>query len=114
MPSAVSGLTKLEAPSAGAVPSGSTRHISTGAARYCEYIEPPNAATVFPSRACAAGERPAATTTPQPSLPVGSDRPRRAAMLRGAPGGTCAVTTGRDALPVARSVFRSAPANSRP
>ena len=37
-------------------------------------------------------------------------------MLRSAPVGTCAVTTGRDALPVARNVFRSrwAPANSTP
>ena len=34
-------------------------------------------------------------------------------MLCSALGGTCAVTTGRDALPVARSVFSSAPANSR-
>ena len=73
MPSAVSGLTKQEAPSAGVVPGGRTRHCTALMQRYCEYMAPPRMATVLPSSACAAGEAPACTTTPAPSLPTGRD-----------------------------------------
>src|SRR5690242_16797747 len=73
MPSAVSGLTKQEAPSAGVVPAGSTRHCAALMQRYCEYMAPPSTATVLPISACAAGDEPACTTTPAPSLPTGRD-----------------------------------------
>ena len=96
MPSAVSGLTKHEAPSAGVAPAGSTRHCSALMVRYCEYIAPPSMATVLPSSACAAGEAPAATTTPAPSLPTGIDWSEPAGHAPScARSGTCAVTTGR-------------------
>ena len=71
MPSAVSGLTNQEAPSAGVVPSGSTRQVTALTHRYCVYMPPPTMATVLPSRAWAAGEVPALTTTPAASLPTG-------------------------------------------
>ena len=48
--------------------------------RYCAYIAPPMIATVLPSSACAAGEAPALTTVPAPSLPTGSDWSARPAM----------------------------------
>src|SRR5438105_3504581 len=67
MPSAVSGLTKQEAPSAGVVPGGNTRHCTALMQRYCEYIAPPRMATVLPISACAAGDAPAWTTTPAPA-----------------------------------------------
>ena len=51
MPSAVSGLTKHEAPSAAVVPSCKTRHWLAGTARYCEYMAPPITATILPSNA---------------------------------------------------------------
>ena len=73
MPSAVSGLTNQEAPSAGVVPGGSTRHVTALTQRYCEYMAPPTMATVLPISACAAGDAPAWTTTPAPSLPTGID-----------------------------------------
>ena len=73
MPMAVSGLTKHDAPSAGVVPGGSSRHCAALMTRYCEYIAPPRIATVLPTSFCAASDVPAATTTPAPSLPTGSD-----------------------------------------
>ncbi|MNT29407.1 hypothetical protein D3C72_1651450 [compost metagenome] len=114
MPSAVSGLTNDDAPSAGVAPSGRTRHWSAEMQRYCAYIAPPMTATVLPIKACAAGDEPASTTTPAPSLPTGMDASRRPAMLRIAPSGTRAVTMGRSAVPLALAVLMSAAPNSRP
>jgi len=48
IPSAVSGLTKQSAPSAGVVPGGNTRHCTALMQRYCAYIAPPRIAAVFP------------------------------------------------------------------
>ena len=59
MPRAVRGLTKQEAPSAGVVPGGKTRHCTALMRRYWEYMAPPTMATVLPSSACAAGDAPA-------------------------------------------------------
>ena len=73
MPSAVSGLTKQDAPSAGVVPAGSTMTSRTLMVRYCVYIAPPIIATVLPISALAASEDPVLITTPAPSLPTGSD-----------------------------------------
>src|SRR5262249_61057350 len=70
MPSAVSGLTKHDAPSAGGVPSGSTRQLAALVTRYCADIAPPRMATTLPIRACAAGDDPAPTPTPAPSFPT--------------------------------------------
>ena len=83
-------------------------------ARYCEYMAPPIAATVRPSSACAAGDAPAATTSPAPSLPTGMLWPRRAAMLGMARSGMRAVATGRSAVPVTCTVDKSAGPSSRP
>src|SRR6266404_2889113 len=66
MPSAVNGLTKQEAPSAGVMPAGSWRHSETLRQRYCEYIAPPIMATVLPISALAASDDPVLTTTPTP------------------------------------------------
>src|SRR5690349_12493307 len=68
IPSAVRGLTKQEAPSRGSVPSGSGRHIIAGTRRYSAYAPPARNPTVRPSRFSAPA--PAATTTPEPSLPT--------------------------------------------
>ena len=114
MPSAVSGLTKHDAPSAGLVPGGSTRHWSSLMVRYCAYIAPPSSATVLPSSACAAADEPAATTTPAPSLPTGSDWPARPAIARSARSGTRAVALADAPLPDVASVSRSAAPNSKP
>jgi hypothetical protein len=73
MPSAVSGLTNQDAPSAGVVPGGSTRHCAALMHRYWVYMPPPTMATVFPMRVWAAGDVPARTTTPAASLPTGID-----------------------------------------
>ena len=94
MPSAVRGFTKQEAPSAGVVPGGSTRHCTALMQRYCVYMAPPRIATVFPISAWAAGEAPAWTTTPAPSLPTGIDCPTRPAAALSAAGGMLAVTMG--------------------
>ena len=99
IPSAVSGLTKHEAPSAAVVPSGSTRHCPALMQRYCEYIAPPITATVLPSSALASSDAPAATTTPAPSFPTGIDWSRRPAMALIRSGGIVAVTTGWAAVP---------------
>src|ERR1700753_1094886 len=72
MPRAVNGLTKDDAPSLAVPPSGRARQAETSTARYWEYIAPPAIPTVFPRRAWAAGDAPAATTVPAPSLPTGS------------------------------------------
>src|SRR6266581_9576788 len=105
MPSAVSGLTKQEAPSAGVVRGGKTRHCTALMQRYWEYMEPPRMATVFPMSACAAGDVPAWTTTPAPSLPTGSDSSKRPAIAFSTAGETFAVTTGRSAVPDALAVL---------
>src|SRR2546427_638549 len=73
MPSAVSGFTKQEAPSAGVVPRGKTRHWLALMQRNCAYIAPPRIATVFPISAWAWSAEPVRTTTPAPSLPTGND-----------------------------------------
>ena len=114
MPSAVSGLTNEDAPSAAAVPAGSSRQNATSTARYCPYIAPPAAATVLPTSACAASDEPAATTVPAPSLPTGIDTPTLASIARIAAGGSGAMITGRSGVPVATAAVTSAPASSRP
>ena len=73
MPSAVSGLTKQEAPSAAVVPAGSGRTSFARSTRYCAYIAPPIIATVLPISALAASDDPVLITTPAPSLPTGID-----------------------------------------
>src|SRR5262245_57286981 len=93
IPSAVRGLTKQSAPSAAVVPGGKTRHCAALMQRYCAYIEPPRIATVLPMSACAAGDEPAWTTTPAPSLPTGSDCSRRPASALITAGEMLAVTT---------------------
>src|SRR5882757_4787466 len=108
MPSAVSGLTKQEAPSAGVMPAGSGRHSITLRQRYCEYIAPPMMATVLPIRALAASDEPVLTTTPAPSLPTGIDSSSRPAMAFIAPCGTFAVITGKALVPEAFAVDISA------
>src|SRR5580765_5815162 len=105
MPRAVRGLTKQEAPSAGVVPGGSTRHCTALLQRYCEYIAPPRMASVLPMSACAAGDVPAWTTTPAPSLPTGRDWSRRPAIAFITPGEMLAVTTGLSAVPEALAVL---------
>src|SRR5882672_9039921 len=114
IPSAVSGLTKEEAPSAGVVPGGNTRHCTALMQRYCEYMAPPRMATVFPISACAAGDAPAWTTTPAPSLPTGSDCSRRPAIAFITAGEMLAVTAGLSAVPDALAVLMSAPPKRSP
>src|ERR1700729_454710 len=114
MPSTVIGFTKDDAPSAAAVPSGSSRHSAASAQRYWAYMAPPATATAFPSRAGAAADEPAATTVPAPSLPTGNGTPTRARTARIAASGNGAVTTGRSAGPLATAALTSAPASSRP
>src|SRR6476620_11343923 len=104
MPSAVSGLTKHEAPSAGVMPAGSGRHSLTLRQRYCAYIAPPIMATVLPISALAASDDPVSITTPAPSLPTGIDSSSRPAMAFIAPSGTFAVTTGGYVVPDAPEV----------
>jgi len=82
--------------------------------RYCEYMAPPRTATVLPISACAAGDVPAWTTTPAPSLPTGRDWSSRPAIAFITPGEMLAVTTGWSAGPAAFAVLMSAPPNSRP
>src|SRR5664279_6592752 len=114
MPSAVSGLTKQEAPSAGLVPSGSGRHSATRRLRYCAYIAPPIMATVLPISALAASDDPVLTTTPAPSLPTGMDSSSRPAMAFIAASGTFAVITGESLLPDAFALDMSAAPTKRP
>ncbi len=96
------------------MPSGSSRHRLTSTQRYCAYMAPPAAATVLPSRACAAGDEPAATTGPAPSLPTGIEMPTRPATARMAASGSGAVTTGLSGGPLATAAATSAPASSNP
>src|SRR6202166_2324185 len=114
MPSAVSGLTKQEGPSAGVVPAGSGRHSATFRQRYCAYIAPPTMATVLPISAFAASDDPVLMTTPAPSLPTGMDSSSRPAMARIAASGTFAVITGASLLPDALAVFMSVAPTKRP
>src|SRR5882757_9324491 len=114
MPSAVSGLTKQEAPSAAVVPSGSGRHSLTLSVRYCAYIAPPIIATVLPISAFAASDDPVLITTPAPSLPTGIDSSSRAAIAFMAASGTFAVTTGDSFVPEALAVDMSAGPISSP
>ena len=108
IPRAVSGLMKLDAPSAAVVPAGSGRHCSTLTQRNCEYIPPPRTATTLPRRAWAAGDDPALTTTPAPSLPAGIDWSTRPAMALISFSGMLAVTTELSAEPDTRAVLMSA------
>src|SRR5438045_9499821 len=114
MPSAVNGLTKQEAPSAGVMPAGSGRHSETLRQRYCEYIAPPIMATVLPISALAASDEPVLTTTPAPSLPTGIDSSRRPAMAFIAASGTFAVMTGISLLPEALAFVMSAAPINKP
>src|SRR3984957_19709896 len=114
IPSAVIGLTKDDAPSLAVAPSGRTRHAEASTARYCEYIAPPAIATLFPRRAWAADDDPAATTVPAPSLPTGRDLSSLAASPPRAACAIEAVTTGRSGVPATVAVVRSAPAVRRP
>src|SRR3954454_2983513 len=108
IPSAVSGLTKQDAPSAGVVPAGNGRHSFTFRQRYCAYIAPPIMATVLPISALAASDDPVLMTTPAPSLPTGMDSSSRPAIARIAPSGTFAVMTGASLPPDAFAVPMSA------
>ena len=112
MPSTVMGLTKQDAVDRRyrrAAPGRPTRPRSvTG--RTC----PPGHGDRLPSRAVAAGDGPAATTVPAPSLPVAIGLPTRPAAALMAASGSGAVTTGRSAEPPATAAVTSAPARSRP
>src|ERR1700688_1850382 len=114
MPSAVKGLTKQEAPSAGVVPSGNGRHSATLRQRYCAYMAPPIMATVLPISALAASDEPVLTTTPAPSLPTGIDSSRRAAIAFMPTSGTFAMMTGCSLVPEAFAVVMSAAPVSNP
>ena len=100
MLSAVSGLTKHEAPCAAVAPSGSSMHMNAVAARYSPYEAPPTKPTNLPNSACASGESPAATTVPAPSLPTGIGSPTRAVRAVKTAGGIGAVSTVESPLPV--------------
>src|SRR5713101_448895 len=114
MPSAVSGFTKQEAPSAGVVPCGKTRHWLALMQRNCAYIAPPRIATVFPISACAWSAEPVRTTTPAPSLPTGNDWSMRPIMDFIMGGGMLAVTIGLSRVPETFAVDMSAPPNISP
>ena len=92
MPSAVSGLTNHEAPSAALVPAGSGWQSVAFSRRYCAYIPPPTIDTVLPFSACAASDEPALITVPAPSLPTGMASSSRAARKGRDVAGTFAVT----------------------
>src|SRR3977135_2606504 len=114
MPSAVSGLTKQEAPSAAVMPAGSGRHSAAFRQRYCAYMAPPIMATVLPISALAASDDPVLTTTPAASLPTGIDSSSLPAMAFIAASGTFAVTTGASFVPDALAVDISAAPTSSP
>src|ERR1700761_3297914 len=114
MPSAVSGLTKQDAPSAAVVPGGNGRHSLTRKVRYCAYMAPPIIATVRPINAFAASDDPVLTTTPAPSLPTGIDSARRPPIARIPASGTFAVTTGSSFVPDVFAVLMSAAPVSSP
>src|ERR1700753_3765041 len=114
IPSVVRGLTKDDAPSLAVAPSGTTTHAEASTPGYWAYIAPPAIPTTFPRRACAAGDDPAATTVPAPSLPTGSDWSTRAdsASNTFAPSG--AVTIGRSGVPDTVAAVRSAAGTRTP
>mmetsp|Transcript_33378 Transcript_33378/g.95880 ORF Transcript_33378/g.95880 Transcript_33378/m.95880 type:complete len:262 (-) Transcript_33378:66-851(-) len=115
MPNTVRGFTNQDAHSAGVTPSGKGRQVIASSFLYCEYVPPPITPTTFPSRACAASDVPAFTTTPAPSLPAGSDWPTRAFRLGIRLAGMLAETTGLAAVPpTSWRVLMSAGPNRRP
>src|ERR1700743_4015435 len=114
MPSAVSGLTTQDAPSAADVPAGNGMHSLTRNVRYCAYIAPPIIETVLPISALAASDEPVAITLPAPSLPTGIDSSSRPPIARMPASGTLAVTTGESFEPDAFAVETSAAPTSRP
>src|SRR5471032_3531966 len=114
MPSAVSGLTNHEAPSAAVVPAGSGWQSRAFSKRYCVYIAPPTIDTVLPLSACAASDEPTFATVPAPSLPTGSDWSSRAARKGSAVAGTGAVTFTSTPEPVLFIVAGSAGPSSKP
>ena len=114
MPSDVSGLTKHDAASAAVVPSFSSSASAAFAVRNCAYIAPPNVATVLPSKACASFDEPAFTTTPAPSLPTGRAWSNRAAIIRIAGAGICAVTLRVSPDPLVVALLMSAGPISSP
>jgi len=114
IPRAVKGLTNDDAPSFAVAPDGNTRHAAASTTRYCVYIPPPAIPTVFPNRACAADDWPAATTVPAPSLPTGSGLSIRAESPARAPAPNDAVTTGRSGAPSTVAVVISAPGMRTP
>src|SRR5450631_2953916 len=114
MPSAVSGLTNQDAPSAAVVPDGNGMTSFALTQRYCAYIAPPIIETVLPINAFAASDDPVLITTPAPSLPTGMDSSSRPAMAFIAPSGTLAVMTGASLVPDAFAVDMSAAPTSSP
>ncbi len=108
MPSAVSGLTKHEAPSAAVAPAGNTNTSRAFRQRYCAYMAPPIIATVLPINAFAASDDPVLITVPAPSLPTGIDSSSRPAMAFMAASGTFAVITGASLVPDDFAVVMSA------
>src|ERR1700741_4489349 len=114
IPRAVKGLTKDDAPSFAVVPSGKTRHAEASTARYCVHIAPPAIPTVFPARAWAAEDDPAATTVPAPSLPTARGLSTRARRPPTAPAANDAVAVGRSGGPAPGAVEMSAPATRGP
>ena len=114
MPSAVSGLTNHEAPSAALVPAGRGWQSVAFSRRYCAYIPPPTIDTVLPRSACDASEEPALTTVPAPSLPTGIAWSSRAVRKGRAASATFAVTLMALPLPVDLAVAMSIGPSSRP
>src|SRR5215469_15939863 len=114
MPSAVSGLTNHDAPSAAVVPAGSGWQSRALRTTYCAYIEPPTVDTVLPISACASSDAPALTTVPAPSLPTGIDWSRRAARNGRAACETFGFTTVLSPLPDVVAADMSAGPSSRP
>src|ERR1700759_1269885 len=114
MPSAVSGLTNQEAPSAAVVPSGNTSTSRALTQRYCAYLAPPIIDTVLPISAFAASDDPVAITLPAPSLPTGIDSSSRPPIARMPASGTFAVTTGESLLPDVFAVLTSAAPTKSP
>src|SRR5476649_124415 len=114
MPSAVSGLTNHDAPSAAVVPAGSAWQSVAFSIRYCAYMAPPIIDTVLPISAWAASDEPALITVPAPSLPTGIDSSRRAARKGSVFGGTGAVTLMSAPLPLVFAWLRSAGPVRRP
>src|SRR6202051_1383767 len=114
IPRAVKGLTKDDAPSFAADPSGRTRQVEASTTRYWVYIAPPAIPTLLPKRACAADDDPAATTAPAPSLRAGSGLSTRAERPAKARSPNNAVTMGRSGVPATVAVVMSAPAIRTP